>query len=275
MRRVAGFGLVLALGSSACLPVETGADAILHPWRRPVTAIATPHEEVAFQSGDLTLRGWLFRGATPSRGLIVALHGHADNRRGSEGLARRFGPQGYDVLGYDSRANGASDGTDCTYGVYEKDDLSRALDAVGARRAILFGSSLGAAVALQAAAVDPRIVGVIAQSPFSDLDAIIDERAPWFATRAEVAAAKRRAEERAHFHIADASPLRAAPRIHVPVLLIHGAADRETGPEHSQRLFKVLNEPKTLILVPGAGHNDVLAGPEVWQEIESWMRGLV
>jgi pimeloyl-ACP methyl ester carboxylesterase len=61
----------------------------------------------------------------------------------------------------------------------------------------------------------------------------------------------------------------------VPVLLIHGAADRETPPAHSQRIFNVLNSPKRLLLVPGAGHNDVLAGPEVWQEIESWIRGLV
>jgi hypothetical protein len=51
---------------------------------------------------------------------------------------------------------------------------------------------------------------VIAQSPFADLDSIIDERAPWLTTRGEVEKAKRRAEERAHFRIADASPLLAA-----------------------------------------------------------------
>jgi len=65
------------------------------------------------------------------------------------------------------------------------------------------------------------------------------------------------------------------PRIHVPVLLVHGSNDTETRPTHSERIFKALNEPKRLILVPGAGHNDALAGEPVWKEIESFLEGLV
>ena len=274
MRRKLGATLGLTLAAAGCFPAEWGADAILHPWRRPLTAISAQHDEVAFESDGLKLKGWLFHGRGPRRGLIVSLHGHADNRRGGEGLAQRFGPKGYDVLAYDSRANGESEGVNCTYGYSEKGDLVHALDAIGANRAILFGSSLGAAVALQAAPIEPRVVGVIAQSPFADLDSIIDERAPWFATRGEVEAAKRLAEERAHFRIAEASPLLAAPLIHVPVLLIHGAADRETRPVNSERIFKALNSPRQLLLVPGAGHDDVLGREEVWQEIESFVRSL-
>ncbi len=265
--------IAIAASTASCLPTEQGANLILHPWRRPLVACATPHEDVAFRSGDLTLRGWRFRGAEPHR-LLVSLHGIGDNRRGAEGLALRFGPKGYDVLAWDSRAQGESDGTDCTYGFYEKDDVSRVLDAVGASRAILFGSSLGAAVALQAAAQDSRVVAVIAQSPYADLDSIIDDRAPWFATQADVESAKRLAEERGRFRMAEVSPVLAAPRIHVPVLLIHGESDRETRPAHSKRIFAALNEPRRLLLVPGAGHNDVLRGQAVWAEIESFLASL-
>jgi hypothetical protein len=39
---------------------------------------------------------------------------------------------------------------------------------------------------------------------------------------------------------------------------------------HSQRIFAALHEPKRLILVPNAGHNDVL-GAAVWREIDGWL----
>jgi uncharacterized protein len=229
------------------------------------------HEDVAFHSGGLLLRGWLLRGTAPRRGLVVYLHGSSDNRRSGLGIAARLGPRGYDVLAYDSRAHGESEGTACTYGFYEKGDLVAALDAVGARSAILFGASLGAAVALQAAPLDARIRGVIAESSFSDLETVARERAPWLATDREIREAFAIAEREARFRVADVSPARSAAAIHVPVLLIHGAADSETPPDHSHRIFAALAGPKKLLLVPGAGHNDVLAGAGVWQEIESWL----
>jgi pimeloyl-ACP methyl ester carboxylesterase len=62
----------------------------------------------------------------------------------------------------------------------------------------------------------------------------------------------------------------AAARIHVPVMLIHGATDRHTPPDHSRRVYDALRGPKRLILVPGAGHNESLKG-SVWREIEEWL----
>lgn len=266
----------LALAATACLPADWGANAILVPRRVPVTARPDlPFREVSFVSDGLTLRGWLFPASAPRRGLIVYLHGSGDNRQGGVGLARRFGPLGHDVLAYDSRAHGASDGQHCTYGVREKHDLRRALDAVGAGRTILFGCSLGAAVALQAAPLDGRIAGVIAQSPFSDLPAIVRDRAPWFATRADVAAALAEAGRRAGFSAAEASPQEAARSIRVPVLVIHGAEDRDTLPDHSRRVFQFLAGPRQLLLVPGAGHDDTLRGPDTWRAIEAWLESSV
>ena len=54
------------------------------------------------------------------------------------------------------------------------------------------------------------------------------------------------------------------------VLLIHGADDRETPPDHSQRIFAALPGVKRLIIVPGAGHNGSLRG-DVWSEIDRWI----
>ena len=261
---------------SACLPPQWGANALLHPTRHAFVGSADlPHQDISFRSDSLLLKGWLFRAAEPRRGLIVYLHGVADNRRSGLGVARRFVPKGYDVLAYDSRAHGQSEGEACTYGFYEKYDLARALDAVGADRAVLFGSSLGAAVALQAAPEDPRVRGVIAQSSFSDLEAVARERAPWFATGAEIGEALAIAERRAHFRTADVSPRKAAARILIPVLLIHGLLDHETPPAHSRRIYRALTGPRRLLLVPDTGHDDVLGSEDVWREIEAWLANVV
>ena len=275
MRAIRGLATAVALLFVACMPLECGANGLLHPTRRRLVAAPDlPHEDVAFRSDGLLLKGWLFHAHGARRGLIVHLHGVADNRSSGVGIAQRFVPKGYDVLTYDSRAHGESEGEDCTYGFYEKRDLSRALDAVRAEEAVLFGSSLGAAVALQAAAEDPRVRAVIAQSPFSDLETIARERAPWVATSAEIAEAFAIAERKGHFRIAEVSPRLAASRIYVPVLLIHDEKDHETPAAHSQRIYDALRQPRRLLVVPGADHNDVLRGEEVWREIEAWLAAL-
>jgi fermentation-respiration switch protein FrsA (DUF1100 family) len=276
MRLPAPVLLLVAFTTSACVPPEWGAAAILHPSRRPVTVTpALRHEDIAVHAGDVTLRGWLFRSATPRRGLIVYLHGIADNRQSALGIAAHFVPRGFDVLAYDSRGHGASTGDTCTYGYYEKDDLSRALDTLNADQAILIGASLGGAVALQAAAEDPRVMGVAAISSFADLDSIVHDRAPWFFTSRSVDDALATAGRLGRFPPAEASPVRAAAHIHAPVLLLHGARDHQTPPVHSQRIFAALAGPRQLYSVPGAGHNDVLASQKSWIVIDRWIEDLL
>jgi hypothetical protein len=52
--------------------------------------------------------------------------------------------------------------------------------------------------------------------------------------------------------------------------VIHGRSDTNTRSIHSQRVYDALNGPKQLMMVPDAGHNDVLS-PRVWSEIEKWI----
>jgi pimeloyl-ACP methyl ester carboxylesterase len=200
----------------------------------------------------------------------VYLHGIADNRSSAAGVIARFRPRGFNVIAYDSRAHGQSDGDACTYGVYEKLDLHRVLDTIPAGPVVLIGNSLGAAVALQEAAGDARVTAVVAAETFSSLRTVATERAPSFFTAGEIRKAFELASREGRFDIDAASPEKAAMSIRVPVLLIHGAADRETPPEHSQRVLAALRGPKQLILVPGAGHNESLR-PDVWTAIEAWV----
>ena len=79
------------------------------------------------------------------------------------------------------------------------------------------------------------------------------------------------AERLGRFDVEQVSPVKAASRISIPVLLVHGEKDVETPPEHSRRVFAALRGPKRLLLVQRAGHNQSLHPPEVWTEIVRWI----
>jgi alpha-beta hydrolase superfamily lysophospholipase len=254
----------------ACGPASLGADLLLHPGRKPITRQpALPFEAVELEGAGVTLKGWWFHGARKG-GTVVFLHGTGDNREAGLGVVEHFVGHGFEAIAYDSRAHGESGGDMCTYGFHEKHDLRRVLDRVERRPIIVVGFSMGAAIALQAAAEDDRISAVVAASSFSDLRTAVLQRAPFFATARHVAAVFRVAEEKAQFRVDEVSPVAAAPRIRAPTLLIHGDRDGETPREHSQRIFAALRASKRLIAVPGGGHSYIIdAG--VWRQIDDWL----
>jgi pimeloyl-ACP methyl ester carboxylesterase len=252
------------------MPPSWGANAILHPARRPVTRLpSVKFRNVDFDVG-VNLKGWRFRAAGARRGTLVYLHGLSANRGSSAGIAKHFVERGFDVIAYDSRAHGESGGDVCTYGYYEKKDLARVLDTLDGAPVVLFGSSMGAAVALQTAAEDPRVSVVIAVSTISDLRTAAFERAPFFASKGNVEKALLLAEQQGKFRVAEVSPVALAPRMRAAAFLIHGSKDPETPPAHSQRVFQALGGPRKLLIVPGAGHNDAVTN-EAWRQIDEWI----
>lgn len=248
-----------------------GANGLLHPYRRAMDAgTRDVHPTLSFAGADVRLAGWRIPARSPRRGTVVYLHGVADNRGSALTAAQRFPDRGFDVVAYDSRAHGESGGDLCTYGFNEKRDLQRVIDQVEGGLVVVIGSSLGAAVGLQAAAEDPRISAVVAAESFSDLKTVATERAPWFFTGGAIRRSFALAERLGQFRVEEVSPVAAAARIHVPVFLIHGADDRETPPEHSRRIFDALGGPKRLLILEGAGHNQSFQ-PSTWAEIENWL----
>jgi uncharacterized protein len=269
LTRAALLGLWAA--GAGCMPASWGASALLLPYRKPLAA--TPPigtEELEIDSDGLKLRGWRFRAKGERRGTIVYLHGNGDNRGSAIGIGERFSAVGFDVVAFDSRAQGQSEGRFCTYGFYEKQDLRRVIDQYASGPVVLLGVSLGGAVALQAAATDERVVAVISVASYSDLRTIVGERLPFFASRRAMRSGFALAEQQAEFKVDDVSPRNDAARIRVPVLLIHGERDVETRADHSRRIFEAVTSKKKLIVVPGAGHGDSLR-PEVWTEIDRFI----
>ena len=263
--------LVVAIGQ---LPA-VGASGLLHPARHRVMSSPPPTcQDETFSGDGLELKGWRCHASAERRGTLVYLHGIAVNRTSASGVIGRFGRRGFDVVAYDSRAHGESAGDACTYGILEKRDLYRVLDTVGPGPIVLVGTSLGAAVAVQEAALDTRVTAVVAAETFSDLRTVATERAPFFFTRGTIARAFELAEQQGHFEVDAASAVVAATKIKISVLLVHGAADSDTPPDHSRRVLAALAGPKRLILVPGAHHNESLRAA-VWDEIERWLEDVL
>lgn len=274
LRRFCIFALVAGVILFFASPY-LGAALMIYPYR--VTTPPSPPEGCVNETlkGDgIDLAAWTGKAEGQRRGTLVYLHGISDSRRGSAGVLTRFRKRGFDVIAFDSRAHGASGGKFCSYGVREKEDLRKVIDTAAPGPVVLIGSSLGGAVALQEAAIDPRVVAVVAAEAFSDLRTVATVRSPSILPANRIEAAFRVAEKTAGFRISDADTVRAAASPRIPVLVIHGAADRDTPPDHARRIHDALQGPKRLILVPGATHNHSLRD-EVWPEIERWIDGVL
>jgi hypothetical protein len=63
--------------------------------------------------------------------------------------------------------------------------------------------------------------------------------------------------------------------VRAPVLIVSGTADDLTPPSMAEKIFAQAHEPKRLYLVPGAGHNDLLArgGPSLVRVLQEFVAG--
>ena len=121
-------------------------------------------EKISFQTADgLTLRGWLVPGSDPER-VVVLLHGHG----GSIDYDLQYVPYlyaaGYNVLQFDFRGHGRSQGNVVTLGYLERMDVQAAVKFLlgrGLRRIALHGFSQGGMVAITSAPIIPEIAVVI------------------------------------------------------------------------------------------------------------------
>jgi pimeloyl-ACP methyl ester carboxylesterase len=170
----------------------------------------------------------------------------------------------------DTRAHGESEGPIATCGWLERNDTRAILDELVAAEhpAHIFalGESMGAGIALQSAAVDPRIEAVVAEAPFASIrEASYDyaglQKYPLlgktlFAPGAWVMLA--RGQALAGFPAANVSPERAVASRPFPVFLICDAEDTTLPCRHAERIYAAAIGPKSLWIVPQAYHTAAL-----------------
>jgi alpha-beta hydrolase superfamily lysophospholipase len=226
----------------------------------------------------VTLKGWKVRPAAANRDWVLLYHGVSDNRTGDIGHAEFLLRHGYRVLMMDSRDHGESGGDMATYGWKERYDTVAIADALYAsekvRHLYALGVSLGGAIALQSAAVEPRIEAVVAEASFANLREVSYDYAglhagSWLGRtlfRPAPVLAMRSVEKEGGFKPEDVSPEKAVAARTFPVLLICGTRDSTIPCRHSERIYKAASGPKTLWVVRGARHAAALGpGPAEYE----------
>jgi alpha-beta hydrolase superfamily lysophospholipase len=224
------------------------------------------YEEVAFQSRDgLTLRGWFIPAEKPG-GTIIFCHGHIGSMDPDLEYAPAFHDGEYNVLMFDFRGHGRSEGQRVSMGYHERLDLLGAVDYLKGRgidRVGVLGFSMGGAVAISTAPQSEAIRAVVSDGAFARLGSAIASGARerglpgWVAAWASPLIICS-ASLRLGAWLPKADPVRWVDKIAPRALLIvHGGLDPYTSLAEVQELYAKAGEPKELWVVPEAGHRMV------------------
>lgn len=222
--------------------------------------------------GDQNIHAWWWPARDARAPAILYLHGVRWNLTGQLFRIEQLHALGYSVLAIDYRGFGQSRGDlPSEASVYEDarvawERLATLQPDPGKR--LIYGHSLGGAVAVDLAAELARQAqsenrpvparGLILESTFTSLGdaaaAVANTSLPvrWLMSQ--------------KFDSIDK-----IAAIGMPLLLVHGLDDRFVPPRFSEQLFNAALEPKTLLLVPGATHNNSmsLAGPRYRKAINA------
>lgn len=207
--------------------------------------------------------GWLFNNASePNAPIILMFHGNGENletmRRG--GLLDQFMNLDVHFLAIDYPGYGCSSSKPS-----EQNNIAAANAAFqwiaenfNENPKIIFGWSLGAAVAIQAAFHNlNQTDGLIAVSAWSSLPDVAAAHYPRFLVSALVKE--------------NYNSVEAAKETKCPVLLMHGEKDNIIPFSQGKKVAEAMGSSAQWVPVPNAGHNDIFSNEIVWKEIASFL----
>jgi pimeloyl-ACP methyl ester carboxylesterase len=245
--------LLISYGGATWYLWEHQRDLIFVPSRdlhQSPTDADLKYEDVWVPIGgdqSISLHGWLLQSGDPAATAILYLHGNDLNLGANVERIARLNKMGFTVLAVDYRGYGKSGGGfPSEIQVYE--DAQAAWDYlvqvrhVDPAKALIYGHSLGGAIGIELALRRPEAAGLIVESTFTSIPEMAKAAywmfpADWLLNQRFDALAK-------------------VPMLRMPVLFIHGTADKEVPYAMSERLFNAARGSKWLTLIPGGGHED-------------------
>lgn len=207
-------------------------------------------EDVYFNTGDgVKLHAWFLpskMGVAKAKGTIVFSHGNAGAVGNHLGFTYWMMEAGYNVLMYDYRGYGKSEGKVTKKGLVQ--DVVAAFDYIKTRedidtdRLISFGHSLGGA---------KSIAGLAQKAPVGVRAIVVDATFSSYGDMAErIGGATARAVVSSSYDPVDY--IKRLPK--VPLLIVHGEADGTIPFVQAEKLFGLANPPKKLMAIEGGDH---------------------
>jgi len=225
----------------------------------------TPHdfgatyEDVHFTSKDGTqLNGWFIPAIGPAKGTVIHFHGNAENMTNHYLFVKWFPKEGFNLFVFDYRGYGASSGKPDRKGMV--DDSIAAISYIRQRpdvdshRILIFGQSLGGALALTAVAQSSKegIRAVVVESAFASYRSIAREKLGdfWLTWPLQWPLAWLLISD-------EQSPLPVIKKIApVPLLVIHGDDDHTVPYKQGQLIYQEASPPKEFWTVTGGHHTE-------------------
>jgi fermentation-respiration switch protein FrsA (DUF1100 family) len=202
--------------------------------------------EVTLTTADgLSLLSW-YRPPSDQAPVLVYFHGNGGNAGYRTNRMTRFAQAGLGVLMLEYRGYGGNPGTLSEAGLQA--DAAAALDFVmghehiPVRRLAIYGESLGAAVAVHAAA-NRKVAALILEAPFTTLADAAFYHYPFLPVSLLL-----------HDRF---DSVAAIQQVDAPVLILQGERDQVVPIRFGRALLAAAHEPKESWFSPEAGHNDL------------------
>ncbi|MEN8200239.1 MAG: alpha/beta hydrolase [Thermodesulfobacteriota bacterium] len=208
------------------------------------SAVGLPYESVRLITGDtIHLDGW-FIPVPEARGVILFCHGNAGNISHRLDSLLLFHKLGFSCLIFDYRGYGRSQGSPSEAGTYLDVDAAwkHLVESRGVapERIVLFGRSLGAAVAAHQAAKN-RPAALILESSFTSVPDMAAQLYPFLPAR--------------WLSRFDYDVRQQLQKIDCPLLVVHSRDDEIIPFSHGRALFAAARKPKDFLEIQG-GHNE-------------------
>lgn len=221
-------------------------------------------EEVKAISDDgYMLKGQYINQFPEGKDVVIFVHGYTANHLMGLQFVEMYKEMGFNLLMIDTRSHGESGAMYPTYGIKEQHDLRKWVLALREKlgndiRIGLHGQSMGAAATLMYAGCYNDIEFVVSDCAFSSAEEVLQYQFRSIAhmpSKPLYGVIRKLAEKKIGITLEDSNPEKSIAQSEVPVLFIHGTADKTIPSQMSEKMYKNRGNSKDhLILVEGAIH---------------------
>jgi len=216
------------------------------------------------------LHGWWLPADHSTDLTFLYLHGNAGNVSSNLGKAMALRSLDANVLAIDYRGYGLSSGPFPSEPKLYEDawaawQFLQTAKGMGPPQLVIYGHSLGGAIAIELACHIPHLAGLVVEGSFTAMAdmATLSQYNRWFPVR--------------RLLTQKFDSVTKVKQLKVPALYLHGLADASVPATMSERLYNATSGQKSLWLVPRADHNDLLdwAGDEFEGQLRQFLQDYV